>query len=161
MKDWQGWVRVAAEVLNEQDTERAQQLLSAALLAFPDHAAGEHSSWPRPGGLPPLEDLALAADVRNLVAGLQRYLHGISPSPATARPAGLAPRQARLTPRERAVLQHMVGGATVDGIAARLGISRRTVHKHQEHLYRKLGAVDRLSAVLSAQRLGLLDPAGP
>jgi hypothetical protein len=30
------------------------------------------------------------------------------------------------------------------------------VHKHQENLYRKLGAVDRLSAVLEAQRAGLL-----
>ena len=45
---------------------------------------------------------------------------------------------------------------TVEGLAARLSISPRTVHKHQEHLYRKLGAVDRLSAVLSAQRLGLI-----
>ncbi|MGO2809736.1 LuxR C-terminal-related transcriptional regulator [Glutamicibacter arilaitensis] len=35
-------------------------------------------------------------------------------------------------------------------------ISPRAVHKHQENLYRKLGAVDRLSAVLRAQQCGLL-----
>lgn len=62
----------------------------------------------------------------------------------------------RLTPRERVVLCLMVQGRTAEGIAARLAISPRTVHKHQEHLYRKLGAVDRLSAVLAAQRRGLL-----
>ena len=62
-----------------------------------------------------------------------------------------------LTPRERVVLDHIARGHTVEGIAARLSISPRTVHKHQEHLYRKLGAVDRLSAVLSAQRLGLIE----
>ena len=67
----------------------------------------------------------------------------------------------RLTPRERIVLDHIARGATVDGIAARMAISRRTVHKHQEHLYRKLGAVDRLSAVLSAQRLGLISAPEP
>ena len=46
-------------------------------------------------------------------------------------------------------------------IGIRLGISPRTVHKHQEHLYRKLGAVDRLSAVLRAQEAGVLPPQPP
>ena len=66
-----------------------------------------------------------------------------------------------LTPRERIVLDHLARGGTVEGLAARLAISPRTVHKHQEHLYRKLGAVDRLSAVLSAQRLGLVGSPEP
>jgi DNA-binding NarL/FixJ family response regulator len=50
----------------------------------------------------------------------------------------------------------LAAGSTAEGIAARLAISPRTVHKHQENLYRKLGACDRLSAVLSAQQLGLV-----
>ncbi|MFJ9323925.1 response regulator transcription factor [Streptomyces globisporus] len=41
-------------------------------------------------------------------------------------------------------------------IGGRLGISPRTVHKHLNALYRKLGAADRLSAVLRAQDPGLL-----
>lgn len=62
----------------------------------------------------------------------------------------------RLTPRELTVLHLMYAGRTAGAIGARLGVSPRTVQKHQEHLYRKLGACDRLSAVLVAQRAGLL-----
>lgn len=47
-------------------------------------------------------------------------------------------------------------GSIVEAIARRLLISPRTVHKHQQNLYRKLGAIDRLSAVLRAQEAGLL-----
>ena len=65
-----------------------------------------------------------------------------------------------LTPRERLVLDLLAAGSTAEGIAARLAISPRTVHKHQENLYRKLGACDRLSAVLSAQQLGLVPTPG-
>lgn len=65
-----------------------------------------------------------------------------------------------LTPRELAVLHLVHAGGTARSIGARLGVSPRTVHKHQEHLYRKLGARDRLGAVLAAQRTGLL-PAPP
>ena len=60
-------------------------------------------------------------------------------------------RPPALTPRERVVLELLATGSTAEGVAARLAISPRTVHKHQEHLYRKLGACDRLSAVLAAQ----------
>jgi len=34
----------------------------------------------------------------------------------------------------------------------------RTVHKHVESLYRKLGTRDRVSTVLRAQEIGLLPP---
>jgi ATP/maltotriose-dependent transcriptional regulator MalT len=100
-------------------------------------------------------DLARAAAIQALVAGLDSHIRHLA---AAARLACAAPdpMAVHLTPRERVMLDHIARGATVDGIAARLRISRRTVHKHQEHLYRKLGAVDRLSAVLSAQRLGLV-----
>lgn len=67
---------------------------------------------------------------------------------------------AMLTPRELAVLHLIYAGRTAVSIGAQLGVSPRTVHKHQEHLYRKLGACDRLGAVLAAQRTGLL-PAPP
>lgn len=106
------------------------------------------------------DDLARAARIRALVAGLDGHLRALEVAGQRER---LAPDRGavRLTPRERIVLDHIARGATVDGIAARMAISRRTVHKHQEHLYRKLGAVDRLSAVLSAQRLGLISAPEP
>lgn len=103
------------------------------------------------------DDLARLTDLHALLVGLDRHISlfaaaaGLGvPSPETA-PA--------LTPRERVVLELLARGSTAEGVAARLAISPRTVHKHQEHLYRKLGACDRLSAVLAAQRLGML-PAG-
>jgi DNA-binding CsgD family transcriptional regulator len=77
----------------------------------------------------------------------------------TPRDSGLAAESAseyRLTPREHTVLALLAEALTADAIARRLGISPRTVHHHVEHIYRKLGTADRLSAVLRAQADGLL-----
>ncbi|GII65327.1 hypothetical protein Skr01_54120 [Sphaerisporangium krabiense] len=68
-----------------------------------------------------------------------------------ARAAGV-----RLTPRERDVLSLLSAGLSATAIARRLRLSPRTVTKHQERLYRKLGVCDRVNAVLLAQRLGLV-----
>ncbi len=54
-----------------------------------------------------------------------------------------------LTARERGVVTLLSEGMTAVAIAHRLGISPRTVHKHLENIYAKLGVRDRLSAVLS------------
>lgn len=105
-------------------------------------------------------DLARAAEIQRLVAGLDAHVQALARAARRAREAP-DPTAVRLTPRERIVLDHLARGGTVEGLAARLAISPRTVHKHQEHLYRKLGAVDRLSAVLSAQRLGLVGAPEP
>jgi DNA-binding CsgD family transcriptional regulator len=64
-----------------------------------------------------------------------------------------------LTAREFDVLLCLSQGLTARAIARRLGCSVRTVSKHCENLYRKLGVNDRLRAVLDAQQRGLL--AGP
>ncbi len=61
-----------------------------------------------------------------------------------------------LTGRELAVLELVAGGLITAAIARRLGISPRTVGKHLEQAYRKLGANDRVSAVLRAHSLGLV-----
>ena len=105
-------------------------------------------------------DLAEAAQIQRLVAGLDAHVQALARAARRARGAP-DPTAVYLTPRERIVLDHLNRGGTVEGLAARLSISPRTVHKHQEHLYRKLGAVDRLSAVLSAQRLGLVGSPEP
>jgi DNA-binding CsgD family transcriptional regulator len=64
-----------------------------------------------------------------------------------------------ITPRELAVLSLFAEGLSVSAAGRRLGISPRTVAKHQENLQRKLATADRLTTVLRAQRLGLV-PAG-
>jgi DNA-binding CsgD family transcriptional regulator len=62
----------------------------------------------------------------------------------------------RLTQREFTVLAVLAEGLTADAIARRLDISPRTVHRHLQHLYRKLGTTDRLATVLRAKSLGLV-----
>ena len=66
---------------------------------------------------------------------------------------------AELTAREREVLRLLSEGLLARTIAARLEVSPRTVHHHLGSIYSKLGVCDRLSAVLRARGLGLLDGA--
>jgi|SRR6185437_11175203 len=60
-----------------------------------------------------------------------------------------------ITPRELAVLDLMADGLIAAAIARRLGISPRTVSRHIDSVYRKLGVHDRTSAVLRAKAMGL------
>ncbi len=107
------------------------------------------------------DDLSTLTRLQSLLVGLDRHLTAFAQrerAPAAGPPdAGPTPA---LTPREQVVLALVASGSTAQGIGARLAISPRTVHKHQENLYRKLGASDRLSAVLRAQAMGLLPATG-
>lgn len=65
-----------------------------------------------------------------------------------------APRLApELTAREREVLNWLSGGKTDKDIGDILGISPRTVHKHLQRIYEKLGVENRTAAVVRASRL--------
>jgi DNA-binding CsgD family transcriptional regulator len=103
-------------------------------------------------------DADLATLVRPALAALvrqHRVLHDV-PEEQLDRVA-----DRRLTEREFAVLTLLGSGLTAQAIARRLDTSPRTVHKHLEHLYRKLGVRDRLMAVQRARDAGLLaTPAG-
>jgi DNA-binding CsgD family transcriptional regulator len=104
-------------------------------------------------------ELQTAQRLQRLLVGLDRQVLALSAA-AEARP-GLLSRPTdglRLTPREVAVLALVADGHTAGTIARRLLIGERTVHKHLQHLYAKLDVTDRLSAVLTAQRLGILPP---
>ena len=93
-----------------------------------------------------------------------RYLRGQPGSiPAQGgQRAAQAVSELGLTPRETAVLGLLGDALTAEAIGRRLGITTRTVHKHIEKLYRKLGVSNRLAAVLRAQETGLLStPPGP
>lgn len=97
-------------------------------------------------------EMELARRVWRLLIGLDRQVQAFGAlSPA----AGVA-QDFRLTPRELTVLGLLVEGLTAGAIGRRLAIGERTVQKHLEHAYTKLGVGDRLSAVLRAQNLGLL-----
>jgi PAS domain S-box-containing protein len=62
----------------------------------------------------------------------------------------------RLTPREREVLQLAADGRSTRDIAGLLVVSPGTVKTHLQHIYAKLDARDRASAVATAIRLGLI-----
>jgi DNA-binding CsgD family transcriptional regulator len=98
-------------------------------------------------------DRAYAGMLQPLLARVDRM--DDPPGSGTASPAPPGPH---LTPRELVVLTLLREGATARAMASRLAISPRTVHKHIENLYRKLGTGDRLTTVLRAQTLGILPP---
>jgi DNA-binding CsgD family transcriptional regulator len=60
-----------------------------------------------------------------------------------------------LSPREREVLHHLVGGATTRELAARLKVSLTTAHNHASNLLHKMGVHSRIEAVALARRHGL------
>jgi DNA-binding CsgD family transcriptional regulator len=70
-------------------------------------------------------------------------------------------RDAGLTTRELDVLRLMAEGLTAVSVARRLGCAPRTAEKHAANVYRKFGVNDRVSAVLEAQRRGLLPVPAP
>jgi DNA-binding CsgD family transcriptional regulator len=55
-----------------------------------------------------------------------------------------------VTPREREVLEWLAGGKTDREIGEILGMSPRTVQKHLQHIYEKLGVETRTAAVMRA-----------
>jgi len=59
---------------------------------------------------------------------------------------------ASLTPRETEVLSWLAKGKTNRDIADILGMSHRTVNKHLEHIFEKLGVETRAAAAALASR---------
>jgi DNA-binding NarL/FixJ family response regulator len=98
-------------------------------------------------------EMALAHRIWRLLIGIDSQAAALQ---TVASEAAEAAADLRVTPRELAVIRLLAQGLTATAIGRRLAISERTVHKHLEHAYAKLGVSDRLSAVQRALRLGLL-----
>ncbi|MBL1082829.1 response regulator transcription factor [Streptomyces actinomycinicus] len=110
------------------------------------------------------DDLALAERAQPLLDAVERQRRLLEQWRRALGPAAAPDQRAAvcsLTPRETAVLLLLTDALTAGTIGRRLGISVRTVHKHVENIYRKLGTRDRVGTVLRAQRLGLVPPPGP
>lgn len=66
-----------------------------------------------------------------------------------------------LTPREREIVELVVGGRSNDEIALALKTSRKTVEYHLSRLYERFGLMTRVELALRADHEGWLDIAAP
>ena len=99
------------------------------------------------------EDLWVARQIQPLLRLLDRHYAAVAPEHGGEVGAAV---DAGLTVRELAVLTLLADGYTASTIGDRLVISPRTVHRHLQGIYRKLGVADRVRAVLVAREAGLM-----
>ncbi len=103
-------------------------------------------------------DRDFTLDERDLAARLQPILVALDIAGGMARPMAAASEQTervRLTDRELEVLGLLDQGLTAIAIGHVLHISEKTVRKHLQNVYQKLGTHDRLKAVALGRQLGL------
>jgi DNA-binding CsgD family transcriptional regulator len=96
-------------------------------------------------------EVALLNQVRPAIAGLFRrtgWLDRMAAPPRHDTLAATPPVAAVLTPRERDVMHWVAAGKTDRDVADILAISHRTVHKHLQQVYNKLGVETRTAAVM-------------
>ena len=97
----------------------------------------------------------LNTHVRNARAAREALVRANTPQqtlPWRAPPETERLMQAALTPRETEVLTWLARGKTNRDIAEILGMSHRTVNKHLEHVFEKLGVETRAAAAALATR---------
>lgn len=105
--------------------------------------------------LEPLRPLAGRGGGRRVPGGVGGAGGGGGP-PAPRDLPSPPPGAARLTPREREVLDLLAAGARTRDIASQLGISPPTVRNHIQRILRKLGVHKRRDAVAVARRCRLV-----
>lgn len=129
-------------------TEHQMTVLTSRVLPF----SGRCWSFNRSPGSPDFSDAE-----RDLLGRLQPVLaaidRGVPAGDRSDMDAGSTPR---LTAREIDVLSVTAQGFTATACGHLLRIAERTVRKHLENAYAKLGCHDRTTAVLRARALGLL-----
>lgn len=140
--------------------ERARRWGGVQAQAAVPLIAGEHAHRAFVIGRPdPFSsvDMGLFRRLQRLLTGLDRQVATFSRWSARNGPAAsdLA-ADLRLSARELAVLELLADGLTAASIGRRLAIAERTVQKHLQRCYLKLGVADRLAAVQRAQCIGLL-----
>ena len=99
------------------------------------------------------EDLAVAGQVQRVVIGLDRQVGLFRRLNGSDQAVDVG-----LTPRELSVLALLAEGFSTQAIARRLACSPRTVYKHLERAYRKLGVRDRVNALRITQQWNLAPP---
>lgn len=77
------------------------------------------------------------------------------PAEIAARLSARAAQDA-LTPREVEVMKLIAAGKRNKEIATELGIAEETVHAHVKKIFAKLNATDRIAALMTAVRRGII-----
>ncbi|MFE2422526.1 response regulator [Streptomyces hokutonensis] len=98
---------------------------------------------------------------RRLLDAYAQHLPKHSPEGSAEGPAADDPRIRSLTEREREILLAIGQGWTNGEIAERLFVSESTVKTHVGRVLAKVGARDRIQAVILAYDLGLARPNAP
>lgn len=156
-------LRVEAEEQLSHSLDRAVVLADAAgKIVFGTRLAFDllHKHFPGQiaGALPPqLGTEGAALIVRRFAERDRNDLQMLVIEERGAPPGPAALIQLGLTPREAEVLYWIAQGKSNPDIGMILGANVRTVHKHVEHIFRKLGLETRNAAMLAA--LDVLRPA--
>ncbi len=127
-------------------SSRNDDLASARGAAGVRSRARARGEWSTPMAL---EGIAIQAQ---LVSDAYPGLHGVHLRSLRLRPTLAALKTLGLTARQAQVLQLALTGKTSPQVATALGLSARTVEKHMEAIYERLGAGNRTEAVLIASR---------
>lgn len=144
--------RLAEDLLHKHHPGRVDGVLPSALGengSLVVHRFSENGQ-PRGAGVPPAASADGAAGVPAPLQMLVLEEPGSPPGPAALTALGL-------TPREAEVLYWIAQGKSNPDIAVILAANVRTVHKHVEHIFQKLGVESRHAASLTA--LDVLRPA--
>ncbi|NEK59724.1 response regulator transcription factor [Geodermatophilus sabuli] len=119
--------------------------------------AGASAYIPKDGSLAEMIDVLTRVQSGQMLVAPSTFTGGPTCAPAASPDRGAPPQ---LTRREQEVLDCLGRGMQVKAIARVLGITLETARGYVKSLHAKLGVRSQLEAVVKAQQLGLLVPAG-
>jgi DNA-binding NarL/FixJ family response regulator len=125
--------------------------------AFQASLLGVHGFVRKNAGLEEIADAIERVGVGSRIFGEDDKRAALSHLAATARQSYRTSDAVVLTSRQREVLQQIAEGSSSKQIAARLGISQRTVEAHVSRLYTKMAARTRAQLVRNALESGLIE----